>query len=211
MKKDPFIDEKIIRLRNFCDNRTKTYNILTDAVSICGNTMRFAPVYLFDGKVCAVIPDNFIRMPEAIAEIKYINNYRPPVIWTSSSYEENFGFHLLNWKDIGSDSGLDRLIWQMQDTVIRHAPETVLYEQGSIQQRAQGRWFEYKNFTVDDETYNLQFLIDFGEALIAGTFNCRMCVYDQWKTPVLKTLECMEMEEKGVLTDEGRQITYFTV
>lgn len=204
MRKEPFVDEKIIRLRNFCDNQTKTYHILTEGVFICGSIIRFAPVYLFDEKVYAVIPENFIKMPESIARIKYINNYRPSVIWTSNSYDENFGFHLLSGKDIETEGGLDGLIQQMQDTVIRHAPETVLYDQGSIRQKAQGRWFEYKNFTVDDETYNLQFLINFGETWIAGTFNCRMCFYDQWKNPVLKALEYMEIIEKREMTDEGR-------
>ena len=53
----------------------------------------------------------------------------------------------------------------------------------------EGRWFEYKNFTLDEETYNIQFVIRSGNHLLVGTFNCRMAFYDEWKPLVLKSLE----------------------
>ena len=86
-------------------------------------------------------------------------------------YDENFGFHLR--EDV--DDGLDELIGQMQNAVLSLAPETVVYEKGDIvPEGMEGRWFEYKSFTLDEETYNVQFAICSGNHLLAGTFNCRM-------------------------------------
>ena len=62
---------------------------------------------------------------------------------------------------------------------------------------------EYKNFTIDDETYNIQFLIRSEGVLLAGTFNCRMVFYDQWKPLVFKALELMERTGKERV-DESR-------
>jgi len=92
----------------------------------------------------------------------------------------------------------------MQNTVRLHAPETVFYGKGNICPKgAEGMWFEYKNFTLDDETYNLQFLIGSDIYLLAGTFNCRMCFYDEWKVPVLNSLEYIGFGGKVGQTNEG--------
>lgn len=204
MKSETCIDEKIIQLQRFFQNSTKSYNLLTDEISIRGKRVRFTPILLFDGRVSAFIPEHFIAMPEPIAKIRYVSSYRPPVILTSTRYDENIAFHLLKWEDAGENAQLDRLIQQMHDTVRLHAPETVVYDKGSIfSESLEGRWFEYKNFTLDEETYNLQFLVHSGSYLLAGTFNCRMVFYDEWKAPVLKSLEYIKTWEKGKQTDEG--------
>lgn len=210
MKKGTYVDEKLIRLQDFYQKRISSYDLMTDEISICGKRVVFVPVPVFDGKVIVVIPGNFMEMPETIAKARYISNYRPPVLLTSAGYDENFGFHLLRREEIQECDTLDGLICQMQDTVRLHAPETVFYGKGNICPKgAEGIWFEYKNFTLDDETYNLQFLIDSGTYLLAGTFNCRMCFYDEWKEPVLKSLEYIRIEGRGKQKDESRQDTYF--
>ena len=205
MKKGTYVDEKIITLQNFVKKRTSSYELLTDEIPIRGKGVRFVPFTLFDGKVNALIPEDFTEMPEMIAKVRYISNNRPPVLLTNELYDDNFGFHLLKHEDIDEYTNLDELIDQMQDTVKFHTPETVIYGRGSIDlKRADGRWFEYKNFTLDDETYKLQFLINSKEYLLAGTFNCRMCFYDDWREFVLKSLEYIEITGKGELKNESR-------
>ncbi len=205
MKKGTYVDEKIITLQNFVKRRTSSYELLTDEIPIRGKGVRFVPFTLLDGKVNALIPEDFTEMPEMIAKVRYISNNRPPVLLTNELYDDNFGFHLLKHEDIHEYTNLDELIDQMQDTVKFHTPETVIYGRGSIDlKRADGRWFEYKNFTLDDETYNLQFLISAEEYLLAGTFNCRMCFYDDWREFVLKSLEYIEITGKGELKNESR-------
>ncbi len=194
MKKGNYVDEKLIRLQEFYQRRTSSYDLMTDEVPIRGKRVRFAPFPLFEGKVNALIPEEFMEMPEKIAMARYICSYRPPILLTSAGYDENFGFHLLRREEIREYDNLDGIICQMQDTVRLHAPETVFYGKGNIFPKgAEGKWFEYKNFTLDDETYNLQFLISSDIYLLAGTFNCRMCFYDEWKEPVLNSLEFIGM------------------
>lgn len=205
MKKGAYVDEKIIGLQNFFKNRTSAYDLLADDIYIRGNVVRFEPFLMFNGKVKARIPHNFTKMPETIAKIRYISSNRPAVLLTNEYYDDNFGFHFLRREDIQEYTNLDELIDQMQDTVKIHAPETVFYDRGSTPlARAAGRWFEYKNFTLDEETYNLQFLVGTEEYLLVGTFNCRMCFYDEWREPVLKSLGYIEFTGKGELKNESR-------
>lgn len=201
MKKGELIDEKIILLKRSRRNRLRDYNLLTDEIPVNGKWTRFQWFSLFDEKFRILLPENFEQLPEQIAKVRYITVYRPPIILTDPDFNVNFGFHLLT--DEGGD--LDELICKMRDTVLFHAPETVVYEKGSIlPSDMEGRWFEYKNFTVDEETYNMQFLIRSGNYLLVGTFNCRMIHYDWWKPLVLKSLEQIERIEKGTQTDESR-------
>lgn len=188
MKKGEFIDEKIILLKR-SRRKGRDYNLLTDEIPINGKRFRFQWFPLFNEIFRILLPENFDRMPEQIAKVRYINLYRPPIILTNPNFNVNWGFHLLKVED----GNLDELIRQMQDTVLFTAPESVIYEKGSIiPVKMDGRWFEYKNFTVDEETYNMQFLVRSGNYLLIGTFNCRMAVYDQWKPLVLKSLEQIE-------------------
>lgn len=198
MKRGDYIDESIIRLREFYQKKTVTYDLKTDAILIRGKEIRFVPVSLFDEMVSVLIPKHFIEMPEEIAKVKYISSYRSPVILTGSGYDENFGFHLLREEDILNDTSLDSLIQQMEDAVLAHAPETMIYDHGSVcTNRIEGRWFEYKNFTLDEETYHIQFLIHSRMKVLVGMFHCRMAFYDEWKPHILKSLEYVDMKEKG--------------
>ena len=58
------------------------------------------------------------------------------------------------------------------------------------------RWFEYKNFTLNEETYNMQFLVQSDSKLLAGTFNCGMRFYEMWKPLVLQSLELIKLGER---------------
>lgn len=198
MKQGDYIDESIIHLREFYQKRTMTYDLKTDKIPICGKQIKFVPVSLFDETVSVLIPKHFIEMPEEIAKVKYISSYRPPVILTGYGYDENVGFHLLREEDILNDTSLDSLIQQLEGAVLAHAPETVIYDHGSVcTDRTEGRWFEYKNFTLDEETYHIQFLIHSRMRVLIGMFQCRMAFYDEWKPHILKSLEYVDMKEGG--------------
>lgn len=198
MKQGEFADQDIILLRRKYREGTGEYDLLTDEIPICGRRVRFGWFPLFGEAFRMLLPEDFEPMPEQAARVKYISTYRPPLILTGPNYEENFGFHLLE----DEEASLEELIAKMENAVLRHAPETVVYDKGVIAAEGmEGRWFEYKNFTLDEETYNMQFLIRGGGHLLAGTFNCRMECYDQWKTPVLKALEKIE---GGIPEDESR-------
>lgn len=198
MKRGKFVDEKIILMREVYHSRETDYDLLTDEIPIHKKRIRFQWVPLFDGMYRILLPENFTQMPEQIARIRYISSYRPPVILSGPNYDENFGFHLLKEEN----EGPDQLIRKMQNSVLRHAPETVFYSKGCIEvSKMSGRWFEYKNFTLDEETYNMQFIIQSESDMLVGTFNCRMLFYDEWKPLVLKSLGLIE---RGQRTNAGR-------
>lgn len=186
MKEGKYVDEEILLLKRKCQSVKADYDLLNDEIPVHGKKIHFCRTPLFDGSFVMLLPEHFTQMPEEIAKVRYINIYRPPVILSGPDYDENFGFHLLE----DADDGLDELIGQMQDAVLSLAPETVVYEKGDlVPEGMEGRWFEYKNFTLDEETYNIQFVIRSTNHLLVGTFNCRMAFYDEWKPLVLKALE----------------------
>ena len=186
MREGKYVDEEILLLKRRCQSVKADYDLLNDEIPVHGKKIHFCRTPLFDGSFVMLLPEHFTQMPEEIAKVRYINIYRPPVILSGPDYDENFGFHLL--EDV--DDGLDELIGKMQDAVLSLAPETVVYEKGDLAPGGmEGRWFEYKNFTLDEETYNIQFVIRSGNHLLVGTFNCRMAFYDEWKPLVLKSLE----------------------
>lgn len=200
MKKGNFIDEKIVLQRKRAQKSAGDYDLLTDEIPIRGKRLHFQWFPLFQEGFRMLMPEDFALMPEQVAKDRYIFSCRPPLILSSPDYDENFGFHLLE----DEAAGLNDLIRKMQEAVLLHAPETVIYNQGLLAlKQMEGRWFEYKNFTIDDETYNIQFLIRSGDVLLAGTFNCRMAFYDQWKPLVFKALELMERTGKE-RADESR-------
>lgn len=192
MREGNYVDEEILQLKRKCQKVKADYDLLKDEIPIRGRKTRFCWTPLFEGSFCMLLPEHFTQMPEEIAKVRYITIYRPPVILSGEDYDENFGFHLIE----ETDESLDELIEQMQDAVLSLAPGTVVYEKGVIAPEGmEGRWFEYKNFTMDEETYDMQFVIRCGSRLLAGTFNCRMKFYDEWKPLVLKSLEQMKQGE----------------
>lgn len=200
MKREDFVDVKIIQLQEIYQNMAAEYDLLVDEIPIHRQKVRFRYLPLFDETFCMLIPENFAPMPEEAAKARYISRHRPPVILTGPGYDENFGFHLLE----NEKGELSSLIGQMKETVKRHAPETIFYEEGTIMQAdMESGWFDYKNFTLDEETYNMQFLVRSDSKLLAGTFNCRMRFYDMWKPLVLQSLSFVKSGKKGRTSDEG--------
>ena len=200
MKREDFVDVKIIQLQEIYQNVSAEYDLLVDEIPIHRQKVRFRYLSLFDETFLVLLPENFTPMPEEAAKARYISQYRPPVILTGPGYDENFGFHLLENKK----GELSSLIGQMKETVKRHVPETIFYEEGTIMQAdMESGWFDYKNFTLDEETYNMQFLVPSDSKLLAGTFNCRMRFYDMWKPLVLQSLGLVKSEKKGRTSDES--------
>lgn len=200
MKQEDFVDVKIIQLREIYQDMTAEYDLLVDEIPIHRQKVRFKYMPLFDGTFSMLIPEIFMQMPDEVAKARYISHYRPPVIMTGPGYDENFGFHLV--KDEKRELG--DLIAQMRETVKRHAPETIFYEEGTVvPDDMEGGWFDYKNFTLDEETYNMQFLVRSDSKLLVGTFNCRMRFYEMWKPLVLQSLDLIQLGKKGRTSDES--------
>jgi len=155
--------------------------------------VRFAPRKLFDNRITVLIPEHFTDMPPNIAEFRYLSRYRPPVLLTDESFSVNLAFHLLERDEMD----LEQTTAAMQSALLRQAQETVVYDNGVIKtEQSEGRWFEYKNFTLSDETYHIQSLIYLKPYLLISMFNCRMVHFDEWKQPILKSFGYTKLNEE---------------
>ena len=195
MRKEEFADKRLLCLRRAFLKEAGVFADSEMGISVCGKRVRLISTAMFEGRVSMPVPESFSEMPENIARIKYISKYRPPLILTSCNYDTDYGFHFLQEKEIrkeGEDT--KALIGHMKNAVLRYAPGCVMYEQGRMGKDCE--WFEYKNFTLDEETYNLQFITCCGTHFLIGTFNCRMACYDEWKELVLWSLERIRFREK---------------
>lgn len=194
------VDKEIIFLRGQYEREMRTYDLFEDAIPIGGREVRFMPYDLFDGRVRVWLPEDFTVMPERIARVRYITEYRPPVIWTNDRYDEDLCFYLLGEGELQRTVALDALVRQMQDTILFHAPETVMYDQGSItSDKVEGRWFDLKGFTLDEEAYSLYVLIHAAPYLLIGVLDCPMMSYEGWKRAVLGLMGHVEVRR----TEEG--------
>lgn len=186
MREGTYTDETIIQLKKTYQKSRVNYDITRDPVWIRGKWISFRPISVLDGKVGLWIPDEFEILPEHIAKIQYPTFYRPKVLLSGPDFSEMLGYHLIE----KGERELNSSIRQMEEVILLHAPETVIYEKGSLQAKgAEGRWFEYKNFTLNEETYHLQFLLGSKEFLLVGGFHCRMRFYEEWKTPIFHAFE----------------------
>ena len=73
-----------------------------------------------------------------------------------------------------------------------------VYETGEIAgKNCGGYWFEYKSFTINDEAYNIQFLLGSEQVAILGVFNCCIRYFEEWKPFIIKALEYTEIFDRG--------------
>jgi len=195
MKDGQYADKKIIELRKLHRSLLWRFDLEVDAVPIRKERVRFSYRKLFDGKAQMLLPERFVQMPDTLARLRYLSDHRPQLILTGNDVTDNICLSCIdrNGRDLKESMAL------MQDSILITAPESVFYETGEIiGKNCDGYWFEYKSFTINDEAYNLQFLLGSEQIVILGVFNCCIRYFDQWKPFIIKALEYTEIFEGGV-------------
>ena len=71
MKREDFVDVKIIQLQEIYQNMAAEYDLLVDEIPIHRQKVRFRYLPLFDETFCMLIPENFASMPEEAAKARY--------------------------------------------------------------------------------------------------------------------------------------------
>ena len=190
MKTGEYADSKILKLRNAHNSIVWTFDLEVDAVLIRKERVSFAYRELFNGKARMLLPCHFTQMPDEIAELRYLSKHRPHIILAGNDLTENIGVSCI----ARNGRGLHESMAIMKDAVEQTAVETVFYEKGTVDCKCcDGCWFEYKSFTINDEAYNLQFLIGSEQMFLFGVFNCSMRHFEEWKPFILKALEHTEI------------------
>lgn len=194
MKREKYIDSEIVRLRQLHRSFRNSFDLETDRFQIQGKTIQFEYRDLFSKQVRMLLPGSFEIMADEIVRLRYLSNNRPQLILTGESFAENIGLTMIarNNRDLADT------IRVMREAVMRHSSESVLYDSGKISaQDLTGHWFEYKSFSINEEVYNLQFLLGSEQTLLLGIFNCRMRYYNEWKPFIQKALEYTKLSEGG--------------
>jgi len=192
MKDGEYADNKIIKLRKFHRRMLWCFDLEVDAVPIRNERVSFSYRDLFEGKARMLLPAHFIQMPDTLARLRYLSDHRPELILTGNDVTENICMSCISRN--GRD--LNETIPLMQDSILSTAPETVFYETGEIVgKNCSGYWFEYKSFTINDEAYNLQFLLGSEKVVILGVFNCCIRHFEEWKPFIISALEYTEILE----------------
>jgi len=185
-----YADNKIIKLRRLHRSILWRFDLEVDCVPIRNERVSFSYHNLFEGKARLLLPAHFVQMPDTLARIRYLSEHRPELILTGNDVTENIGMSCISRN--GCD--LKEAMSLMQESILLTAPETVCYETGGIKgKNCDGYWFEYKSFTINDEAYNIQFLLGSKQIVILGVFNCCIRYFEEWKPFILRALEYTEI------------------
>jgi len=194
MKDGEYADNKIIKLMKLHRGMLWHFDLEVDAVTIRNERVSFSYRNLFEGKARMLLPTHFVQMPDTLAQLRYLSEHRAQLILTGNDVTENICMSCIsrNGRDLKETMPL------MQDSILLTAPESVFYETGEIiGKNCDGYWFEYKSFTINDEAYNLQFLLGSEQTVILGVFNCCIRYFEEWKPFIMKALEYTEIFDRG--------------
>lgn len=127
------------------------------------------------------IPEEFIDMPMEIQLMKFPSVSRPQRIFTSLDSSVNFTFSLV--EQYISDEQIEVLAKQMKEIIRKSNPAAVFYQE-KIELLACGHiisMFEFKNFGVDEQMYNMVCFTPLSCGTLHGTFICLDRDSGEWK------------------------------
>lgn len=172
-------DEKIAQLKKEI-NSLKNTDIKEAGVFINDRLTKFSarPVNEY---VELYIPEEFIVMPKEMQLMKFPSVSRPQRIFTSLDGSVNFTFSLV--EQCISDEQIETLAMQMKEIICRSNPAAVYYQE-ETEHLASGRpisMFDFKNFGVDSQMYNMVCITPISCGTLHSTFICLEEDSEDWK------------------------------
>lgn len=180
------LDKEIIKLQK--EKQKETYHDITEGVYIKEVFTKFSRRSFFEEKMSIMTPEDFIEMPDEIAQIKYPGQQRPQIILTTLDCTVNFSMSYFD-QDISPDqveqalTGYQRLIRQMNPANIFFATTIEVPEKNCL------GWFSYKGYALDEHLYNLLFVTRIEKKLLLGSFNCIFSEMKEWEDYVIQMLK----------------------
>lgn len=160
--------------------RLKYTEIIGESVFINDKFENFALRKVNDN-VQIYIPEEFIDMPEKIKCMKFPSVYRPQRIFTSQDGSVNFAFSLVDTQTPDNQIGL--LAMQMKTIIGISNPATVFYLE-ECECLVSGHpicMFDFKNFGVDGQMYNMDCFTPLSCGTLHATFICQSQDAEDWK------------------------------
>ena len=147
-----------------------------------------------------MLPSIFEPLDPKSAEIKYPSSNRPPIILSEQSESVNFTFNLLSQLPLTNEH-VEEASKFFKQTIRRTNPANVFFGEDVITtQGCKVAYFEYKSYAIDQDIYNLVYVLPVNQQTLLGTFNCRFVDAKTWKPivdEVLKTCKDLSAEKAG--------------
>lgn len=190
-----YLDEEVLKFRKSV--RKSNYDTLESGIYINDELVHFSEVMLFDDKVKIMLPDTFVDMPSAMAKLKYPSEQRPQIIKTSLDTTVNFTFNL--FKQEFEASHIKSAIEQFREVIRKVNPALLFYDMVIEEEKSIG-WFDFKSYGLDEQIYNIMYVMPVERKMMQGVFNCKYRDIMEWKDVVHKILmsivDCTKEEGK---------------
>lgn len=174
-----FLDEEIMEFRKSA--KKSKYNSLETGMYIKDRLIRFKETQILSDKVSVMLPEGFVEMPQRIAKIKYPSEQRPQVIMTSDDGTVNFTFSLYDTEF--NERQIEDALGQFKAVIRKVNPAFIFYDFVVESDKALG-WFDFKSYGLDEQIYNVMYLLPVEGKLMHGIFNCLYRDILEWKEAV---------------------------
>lgn len=172
-------DEKIAELKKEL-RRQKYTHIKGEGIFINRQFTKFC-LRAINDDVGLYIPEEFIDMPEEIQLMKFPSVNRPQRIFTSLDGSVNFAFSIVDYQI--PDTQIESLAEQMEEVIRKSNPAAIFYQddQSTLVSGRTICMFDFKNYGIDEQMYNMLCFTSLNHGTLHGTFICLDRDADDWK------------------------------
>lgn len=174
-----YLDKEIMEFRKSA--KKSKYNSLETGMYIKDRLVHFKETQVLNDKVSVMLPEGFVDMPHEAAKMKYPSEQRPQVIKTSDDGTVNFTFSLYEVEFNGRQT--EDALGQFKAVIRKVNPAFIFYDFVIETDKALG-WFDFKSYGLDEQIYNVMYIIPVEGKLMHGIFNCLYRDILEWKEPV---------------------------
>lgn len=136
-----------------------------------------------------MLPKGTIPLSSYSTKVKYPDENRPDIILTTSD-DETINFLFNQFKDIITKEELPDISQGIQMVLKRMYPASVFYQDGIAHSELSDIfWFDYSTVALDDNIYNIMYVLCLNNTLMLGGFCCLQRYRKPWKKLVLQILE----------------------
>lgn len=193
-----YTDEQVVKLRN--EYKAQLKKGANNELICQGQTIHLKEYLFFNDRLLIMLPSFFGPLDPKSIEIKYPSSNRPPIILSDKSESINFTFNLLSQQPLSNEHVKD--VAKFFKQIIRRTnPANVFFSEDIVTtQNCEIAYFEYKSYAIDQDVYNLVFVLPIDHQTLLGTFNCRFVDSKTWQpivVEVLKTCKDLSLEKAG--------------
>lgn len=174
-----FLDEEIMEFRKSA--KKSKYNSLETGMYIKDRLIHFKETHVLSDKVSVMLPEGLTDMPLGMAKIKYPSEQRPQVIKTSDDGTVNFTFSLYDTEF--NERQIEDALGQFKAVIRKVNPAFIFYDFVVESDKALG-WFDFKSYGLDEQIYNVMYILPVEGKLMHGIFNCLYRDILEWKEAV---------------------------